>query len=367
MNDSTHRRRIVRTLMATALVVSLTGPAAALVEAEQGPVVAAEVGRVQQPPRPPRPAPTPRPAHEPGRTGPQKTDRTVHDVRLGPGGELDLGNVSGDIEISASKGAEARIEIVKTARAATDEEARELFDLVRVDVVERSNRVEVRTHYQPRGARGGGPRRHVNVAVAYNVTAPAGTRVRAQSVSGSITSTGIQGESSYESVSGAIRVTGGGRVAAAKSISGDVELIDTAMDSTFHASSASGSITLRRVKARRVDAGSISGAVVLDGVEAERIDAQTVSGSVRFGGPLRRDGRYGLRSHSGDVHVTVTGGTGFEVDGTTFSGSIRSDLPIEAHAGTGGAGRARALRGVHGGGGAVLELTTFSGSIVISK
>jgi hypothetical protein len=49
----------------------------------------------------------------------------------------------------------------------------------------------------------------------------------------------------------------------------------------------SGSVILRRVKARQLDLGSISGDVVLDDVDCQQVEAQTVSGNVRFGGAGR--------------------------------------------------------------------------------
>jgi hypothetical protein len=45
---------------------------------------------------------------------------------------------------------------------------------------------------------------------------------------------------------------------------------------------------------------------------------------------------------------------------------VQSDLPITLSGSTGG-GRRRAMRGTHGNGSAVLEVTTFSGSIAITK
>lgn len=357
----------MQTLLITPVLLTLATAGAGSTlpnDAVRGGVVT--VWHLQAPPPAPRPPAPPR-VPAPARSQ-VLVDRTVREVQLGPGGELDLANVAGDIVISAAKGPGVRIEIVKTAHGPIGkEQARELLDLVQVDVIERGSRVEVRTRYPPRGGRGVGPRRNVNVAVGYEVTAPAGTRVRAQSVSGSITATGIQGESSYESVSGAIRVTRGGRVASAKSISGPVEITDTEMDITFQASSASGSITLRRVTARRAALSSISGTILLAQVEADRIDAQTVSGRVQLEGMLQRSGRYRLRSHSGDVQVALADTPGFDLDATTFSGSVRTDLAITTRAGDNGPNRTRSVRGVHGDGGAVLELTTFSGSIVISR
>jgi DUF4097 and DUF4098 domain-containing protein YvlB len=86
-------------------------------------------------------------------------------------------------------------------------------------------------------------------------------------------------------------------------------------------------------------------------------------------GPLVRGGRYDLGSHSGDVEVNVGGDIGFELEASSFSGSVRTDVPLKL---TGvsqanNRGRQRSMRGTLGDGSAVLDITTFSGSIVISK
>ena len=56
--------------------------------------------------------------------------------------------------------------------------------------------------------------------------------------------------------------------------------------------------------------------------------------------------------------------TGFELEAESFSGSVRTDLPIT---GSERGRRGHSLRGTYNGGGAFLELATFSGSIAISK
>ena len=92
--------------------------------------------------------------------------------------------------------------------------------------------------------------------------------------------------------------------------------------------------------------------------------SHSVSGSVEFGGTLAKGGRYELNSHSGDVRVVLSGATGFELEANSFSGSIRSDLPLKMQ---GDVGRRRSVQGVFGDGSAVLSVTTFSGSVVISR
>jgi len=297
----------------------------------------------------------------------EQVDRVTRTLKIGANGELVLANIAGDILVGRG-GNEVSVEIVKTARGRSDEDARELLQLVQVEVIERSGRAEVRARYPEGEEMRRNNRRNINVSVAYNVTAPAGIRLRAHSISGSITVKEIKGEVTAESVSGTVRIFNAGRISSAKSISGTVEINDAEIDGTFNASSVSGSVVLRRVKARMLELGSISGNVLLDDVDSQQVEAQSVSGNVSFGGPVGRSGRYELSSHSGNVTVALGGASGFEVEATSFSGSIRSDFNFGTDPSDSGRGRRRqTIRGVHGDGSAVLELTTFSGNIVISK
>jgi hypothetical protein len=298
----------------------------------------------------------------------EQVERTTRTLKVGANGELQLANISGDIVVTRGGGNDVSVEIIKTARGRTDDDARELLQLVQVEVVERGGRAEVKTQYPQGDEMRRNNRRNFNVSVAYNVTAPAGIRLRVSSISGSITTRDIRGEMSAESVSGNVRVFNGGRIASAKSISGNVEVNDTEIDGNFSASSASGSVMLRKVKARLLDLGSISGDVLLDDVDCQQVEAQTVSGNVRFGGPVAKGGRYELSSHSGNVTLALGGSAGFEIEATSFSGSVRSDFTFTSSSGDSGSSRwRRTIRGVYGDGSAVLDITTFSGNIVVSK
>jgi len=291
----------------------------------------------------------------------EQTERITKTLRLGGNGFLDLGNIAGDVTVTRGGGSDATVEIVKTARGHDVADAREMLQLVQVDVSERAGRAEVKTRY-PGDQRQYG-RRNVNVSVAYNVTAPAGTRLSVQSISGSIKVTDIKGEVSATSVSGDVRISGASHVMAAKSISGMVDIVETQTDSGLDATSVSGDVVLRRVTARRIDAGTVSGNVKLEEVHCDRVGAHSTSGNLFFSGALARNGRYELKGFSGEVRVVVPSSSGFEVEASTFSGEIRTDLPITTRGRTG----RRSLTGTYGDGSAVLVLSTFSGSIVISK
>jgi DUF4097 and DUF4098 domain-containing protein YvlB len=235
-------------------------------------------------------------------------------------------------------------------------------------VTERNGRAEVKTHY-PNGDERRNNRRNVNVSVAYNVTAPAGSRIGAESISGNIKITDIKGDVSASTISGDVRITGGSHIGTARSISGSVQIEEVKTDGSIEASTVSGDVRLHHVTARRLSGGSVSGDVKLEDVETDNVTAHSTSGNISFAGPLAKNGRYELKSFSGEVRLALTGNTGFEVDANTFSGDLRSDLPITTHGttDTNRHGRRTVLHGTYGDGSAVLDITTFSGSVVIAR
>src|SRR5439155_6685229 len=100
---------------------------------------------------------------------------------------------------------------------------------VRIDIVERSGRVDVKTEYLDgfsRGGRGPGGRRGQQidgVAVDYTITVPAATSVDVKSVSGAVKVSGIAGEVRAESVSGDVVASATPRLEQAKTVSGSID------------------------------------------------------------------------------------------------------------------------------------------------
>ena len=286
--------------------------------------------------------------------------RSTHTLKLGTSGQLELRNVSGDITIKAGGTDVVTVEVVKRGYGATAAEATRQLELLTVEVTERAGRGEVRARYRE-------GERNYRSSADYVVTAPEGTRVLAHSVSGNVQATGITGEIDVNSVSGDIRLEQAGRVARAKTISGTVEIVGYQTDGTLEASSVSGDVQVADGRARRVELTSVSGDIEVTDVTCEAADIRTTSGSIRFVGVLQRGGRYTLRAHSGDVRISVPEAPGFEIDASTFSGSIESELPLTIGGERGGRRTRRALHAVYGDGAASLEVTSFSGSIIIRK
>ena len=262
------------------------------------------------------------------------------------------------------------IEAVKHTRGDRNELAG-----VEIIVEERAGRVDVRAeHDRYRSNRGRGD----SASVDFTVTVPASASLDVHSVSGSLKVTGVRGAVRAETVSGNVTTADTPNLEHAKSVSGDVSLTGAAAEGDLSAGSVSGNITAKGLKARGLDLGSVSGDVTLTDVTCERLTIKSVSGSVEYAGAIARNGRYEINSHSGTVRLMLANPSGFELTANSFSGSIRSDLPLtiggdSARERDPNRGRRREgndshnMRATFGDGSATLSIRTFSGDIIISK
>jgi Putative adhesin len=357
------RKTVIRFVVAVLSVPAVAGAQSGV--GDETRLRARSVYIVQQaPPQPPRP---PRPTRvERGQDGrEEQRESFTKSARLGANGILDISNLVGNVEISRGSGNDATIEVTKIARARTQEEARALLPLVTVEVTSRGDRTEIRTNYPEREAMR--EHRNFNVAVHFKISAPQGTRVTARSVSGNLRATDIRGELSLITTSGNVEISNAARVTAAKSTSGNIDLTNIDSDVALDAGTVSGNVVIRSAKARRMELGTVSGSVIVQDVETERLGAQTLSGNVEFTGPFAKGGRYELKSHSGNVVVKVTGGSGFAVEANSWSGNVHSDFAIGGSDHEPTRGRRKLIRGVVGDGSAVVNITTFSGNVQLVK
>ena len=334
-----------------------------------------------------------------------QTEELVRTIPMSPGGQFALTNISGDITVTGADDTVLTLRATKRLvdpGAVSETVARDAFERVEIEIRERGGRVAVEAEYPRRGLagrladlfRGGG---RMAVAVDYVVTVPPGVEVEIESVSGGVTVEGVDGETSIETVSGDVRLSSLPRLAEVEMVSGDLRMTDVGNDDDLSAKAVSGRITIDGVRAPRVDVEAVSATVVLTRAESRRVDVATVSGPVSFDGSLDAEGRYELESHSGSIRVTVPPGTGLDLEAESFSGSLSSnatimlgrrgnqtvdfnleaprialnpdDRTVEATSPVieWGMNRngTRELEGIVGGGGARLELSTFSGDMTI--
>jgi DUF4097 and DUF4098 domain-containing protein YvlB len=306
------------------------------------------------------------------RQGPEQIDKVSQTFKVGEGAALDLSHLSGDIRVTAGGGSEIRIDATKRVRHRNPEEGKRLLDALRVDINNFNGRVEVRTIYPRRGSFGN----NISASVDYVIAVPASAAVSLKSISGDISVSNVKGEVRAETTSGDVTVTGTPNVAIAKTISGDVTARDIGTQTSLVLTTVSGTVIGTGLRVRSLEAGTVSGDVRLMGSDIERLEARSLSGNIEFDSPLAKGGRYEFTSHSGNVRVVLSGNTGFELDADTFSGNVRSDVPVTLRGigpqdrGQGGRNRMgsnRAIRGSYGDGSAFLQVRSHSGSVVISK
>lgn len=286
-------------------------------------------------------------------------DRQTRPLAIGASGTIELHNLSGDITVMAGGGRDASIELVRHSRGRSDADARTGLDRVKVDTQVTGTRAIVKVDYPSER------QSNYSVSVDMIVTAPAGTSVIVKSVSADVKVTGIKGELGITTISGGITLSNVGVVTEAKTASGDVSVTGASTDGTLEVGTLSGDVTLRQVKARRINASTVSGSVGAHDVTCESATLSTMSGDAIFVGEISRNGRYELTSHSGDVQFSPAGSVGYALTATSFGGDISSSISIQGDNNANSRTRRRAISGKVGDGSATVKLQTFNGDITI--
>ena len=289
------------------------------------------------------------------------TERFSKTAHLDQNGTFDLTNISGNIVITGSSGRDVTIEAVKRVQRPNPNAARALLQMIDIQVAEQANRVEVRTVFpRPRNFPG---------SVDFTIGVPDEANVTLKMMSGNVRAINISGGLRADVVTGNLVVAAARRIEALKSVSGDIEIVDASADDFVTASTVSGNITVRGLKGRTIQLGTVSGNVRMDDVQSDRLMARAVNGNIDYAGDLARSSRYEFVSHSGDIRLMLSGGTGFEVQANSFSGNVRSEFPVNRRAGAEGGGGVtpKGIRGVFGDASAMLVLRAFSGNISIAR
>jgi DUF4097 and DUF4098 domain-containing protein YvlB len=286
----------------------------------------------------------------------QKFEKTE---ALAKNGRLYLNNVSGEISVMTWKEAQVKIEALKTSKASSLEKAKENADLVTIEVTKDGDLVRVETKY-PKKSGGFWGGNSINVSVDYKVWVPEAAAVEIKSVSGDVDVAPIGGKAKIECVSGNVDLLGAAG-AEIKLVSGDLVLENITADVFINA--VSGNITATRVKGS-LESETVSGDIRLTDLSGSRtVDVKTVSGNVTYIGVIEADGRYELKTHSGDVRMSIPAGSSFDFEANTFSGDIDSDFEIAVS----GKISPKEIRGTVGKGGATVVLKSFSGNVDLKK
>jgi len=308
----------------------------------------------------------------------QKYEQRFEDtVALSKTGTVILRNISGDIEVKTWNKAEVSIKALKTTKASSEKVAQERFDLVKIEVSKQGNTLTIKTEYPKENFLN---RKIKNFSVDFWLIIPDQSEADVHSVSGDVYAEKIGGELHAETVSGDVEVMDASSFARAKSVSGDVTVTNAAdgvdcdsvsgdievrnVTGDADLKTVSGNVMLQDIKNGDIEAETVSGEVELMNVKgAMEVNAESLSGKVEYIGDINSSGRYYMKSHSGGIYLRIPGNSKFDLRSKTFSGSINSDFDIMVS----GKISNRELNGRVDGGGADIELKTFSGDIHLIK
>lgn len=272
-------------------------------------------------------------------TAQDRGDRIDTTLAIARGGQVDLGNVSGEIRVRATERRDVRI-------SATIERGR--FELSAA-----GSRIGLRT-------------RSINnrqSSAQIEVEVPVGTRVTASTVSGLVEVRGTQSEVVSKSVSGRVDVRGARERLDVETVSGTLDLRD--VQGRINIEAVSADIDLDQVVGD-VTAETVSGTIQILRSQLRGLRAETVSGTIAYEGNLDANGSYRMNTHSGGITLTLPADVGATLELETFSGRINSDFPLTLQPGE-STGRRRRMEFTLGGGGARVTAGAFSGNITIRR
>ncbi len=198
-----------------------------------------------------------------------------------------------------------------------------------------------------------------NIAIDYEITVPAETKVQTHTGSGDQTMEGLKSNLELESGSGDIQLrdlTGAVRLHTG---SGDVK---GDLAGAFSAETGSGDIRIEEKGAGDVDVHTGSGNIDLRGVSGG-LRAAAGSGDLTIDG--QQKGNWEVHTGSGNVNLRIPNNAAFNLEARTSSGTVVVDHPVSMTVQGKVQEERKSIVGTVGGGGPLLTVRTGSGDIHI--
>lgn len=215
---------------------------------------------------------------------------------------------------------------------------------VEVDTEQAGNRIEIATRVISESGNSDALR------ADYDISVPSESELQVRSDSGNVTVDSVHGDMSFDTVAA------------------DLALQD--VEGYLVVKSIGGSTTCTRC-AGRLDGTSISGNFQLLQPTMDNVRVQTSSGNILFDGSFMNRGIYVLKNYSGTIEVRFSSTDSFDVRATSLYGNVINQAPVVPDRHNMPAPRrsdlAKSLFGTMNDGRAKVELSSFNGTIKISK
>jgi Putative adhesin len=195
-----------------------------------------------------------------------------------------------------------------------------------------------------------------HVSIDYVIETPRSSNIRANTGSGNLEVTDINGTLAGNTGSGDVRVANIGSEAKLETGSGNIRA--DGIRGAAKLQTGSGDIKVQQTASGDMRASTGSGGIEIAGLNGG-LFAETGSGGIHVEGTPSANWR--LNTGSGDIRLQLPGGKGFDLDAQTSSGGINVSQPITMQ----GALSKHHVQGVVQGGGPTIRIETGSGDIEI--
>jgi DUF4097 and DUF4098 domain-containing protein YvlB len=200
-----------------------------------------------------------------------------------------------------------------------------------------------------------------DVDTELTIKVPAGSSLYVETVSASISVTGVTGEVDLESVSGSINVAGEPSALDVAAVSGDIYVESAPPESDLE--SVSGLIEVRAAGGM-MDVENVSGKIMIHGGVIDGGDLESVSGDITCHAIPGPGSDLDIETMDGTITLLIDPGLVASFDVSTFSGSINNQIGPEPRR-TSKYTPGMELNFNTGHGGPNISLESFSGSIKI--
>ncbi len=194
------------------------------------------------------------------------------------------------------------------------------------------------------------------LSIDYDITTPANTMLTAESGSGDLQLSNLQGTVKAHTGSGEIRADKLGAGSRLETGSGSIEATNLMGFTSLQ--TGSGEIRADLTSPGDVTAATGSGSIRLTNAQGA-VKAETGSGSMDISG--QPTSPWKLETGSGEISLKLGGNARFTLEAETGSGTVKSDLPLTVH----GAVEKHHVNGTVNGGGPTIKAQTGSGDIHI--
>jgi hypothetical protein len=227
------------------------------------------------------------------------TDQWTRSYSLSGGGRLEIINVNGKILAEASDGSSVEIRAERSAKAATDEAAKELLGKIEMREEVGGDRVRI----EVRSPRTNGPAGH---EIKWTIKVPRGVAVDLRTVNGGVQMVGLEGDVRARSTNGGITGVGLITTSVDASVTNggvDIELAKPIAEGNLALEAVNGGVTIKLPSESKAD---ITGRCVNGGISTEQLPLETVGEQTKRRLDARLNGggaRVSLETVNGGVRI----------------------------------------------------------------